>query len=74
MIKGFSFGNCKYNKILEIILHAMPRKKEKLIKALQINFNSLVAICDVELWKYTPLAVGMEFEYYGQYDNPRTTL
>lgn len=52
----------------------MPRKKEKLIKALQINFNSLVAICDVELWKYTPLAVGMEFEYYGQYDNPRTTL
>lgn len=44
----------------------MPRKKEKLIKALQINFNSLAAICDVELWKYTPLAVGMEFEYYGQ--------
>lgn len=52
----------------------MPRKKEKLIKALQINFNSLAAICDVELWKYTPLAVGMKFEYYGQYDNPRTTL
>lgn len=51
----------------------MPRKKEKLIKALQINFNSLAVICDVELWKYTPLAVGMEFEYYGQYDNPRTT-
>lgn len=48
----------------------MPRKKEKLIKALQINFNSLAAICDVELWKYTPLAVGMKFEYYGQYDNP----
>lgn len=44
----------------------MPRKKEKLIKALQINFNSLAAICDVELWKYTPLAVGMEFEYYGR--------
>lgn len=74
MIKGFSFGNSKNNKILEIILHSMPRKKEKLIKALQINFNSLAAICDVELWKYTPLAVGMEFEYYGQYDNPRTTL
>lgn len=48
----------------------MPRKKEKLIKALQINFNSLAAICDVELWKYTPLAVGMEFEYYGRMTIP----
>lgn len=52
----------------------MPRKKEKLIKALQINFNSLAAICDVELWKYTPLPVCMEFEYYGQYDYPRPML
>lgn len=32
----------------------MPRKKEKLIKALQINFNSLAAICD-----NTPLSLSV---------------